>query len=300
MSRKFRHMDRGKIGGIIEALSSSGIKQVTYSGGEPTLYPHLDFAIKEAKEQGLIVHVNTNGYLLTRSLAEKWKGLGVTQVQINIDSINPAKHDEIRGREGSFVKALKALGNAKNAGITAVSQTVLTRENENEILDILKMARKAGMERCRIWDMMLSGNAEDKESLVPERYMDILKEVSEFARMTGAASVEAGEPLFPLDYDTKLKVIDSFCVCLAGLLANFSVEGDAYFCCMHRKPLYNVFRDLDGTTLEELHSSRLNEFSKSIKLPGKCGSCSFLERCHGGCIARTGYTKDGRDYWCRV
>lgn len=296
---KPRYMEKSNLKRMLGMLAASGVRQVTYSGGEPTLYPHLDFAIREARALGLIVHVNTNGYLLTRALANEWKRLGVTQVQINIDSAVPQKHDAIRGMEKSFEKALAALKNVKEAGMTGVSQTVLTSENEHEIMDIIKIARDVGVERVRLWDMMLSGHAKDKESMIPTRYMDILREVSQFALHTGAKSIEAGEPLFPLGHDTGLRVIDSFCVCLAGLLANFSVEGDAYFCCMHRRPIYNIFRDAAGP-IADLHSQKIGAFSKAFPLPEKCGNCGFIERCMGGCIARRGYTDDGRDYWCGI
>ncbi|MCX6817401.1 MAG: radical SAM protein [Candidatus Aenigmarchaeota archaeon] len=283
---------------ILNRLSEAGARQVTYSGGEPSIYPHLDFAIKEAKERGMVVHVNTNGYMLTKGLAAKWAGLGVTQVQVNIDSTDAAKHDEIRGRAGSFSRALKGIGNTAAAGITPVSQTVLTSENEGEVMRIICLARKAGVERVRLWDMMLSGHAQDRRDMLPARYLEILKEVSEYALQTGAKSIEAGEPLFPLGYETGMKVMDSFCVCLAGLLANFSVSGDAYFCCMHRKPLYNVFKDAAEERLDGLHARKIREFSDRFSLPEKCVKCDVLGKCMGGCIARRGFTPDGRDYWC--
>ena len=296
----FKHMEKDKLKKLLEILSESDVKQVTYSGGEPTVYPYLDYAIKEARNLDLIVHINTNGYLLTETLAREWRKMGVTQVQINIDSKHPEKHDKIRGRKGSFDRALKAIRNARNSGITCVSQTVLTRENEKEVLDIIKIARNAGVERVRIWDMMLSGHAREKENLLPKEYLNTLKTVSDFALKTGAVSIEAGEPLFPLNYETGLKVVDSFCVCLAGLLANFSVKGDEYFCCMYRKPLYNIFRDLNGEKFEDFHMKALKKFSYSISLPEKCKTCEFFEKCRGGCIVRRNRTSDGRDYWCSM
>ena len=298
MKRKPKSMTREEVEKILCKLSEAGAQQVTFSGGEPSIYTHLDFAIKEAGERGFVVHINTNGFLLSKALAEKWAGLGVTQVQINIDSMHPARHDGIRGRGGSFAKAMEAIGNAAAAGMTPVSQTVLTKENEDEIMEIIWMARKAGVKRVRLWDMMLSGHAKYMQDMLPARYMETLKNVSKYALQTGAKSIEAGEPLFPLGYETGMKVIDTFCVCLAGLLANFSVSGDAFFCCMHRKPLYNVFRDAENERLDELHARKISEFSRGFGLPEKCGACGMLEKCMGGCIARRGYTSDGRDYWC--
>lgn len=297
-NKNFRHIEMEDLERLLNMMADSGIRQVTYSGGEPSIYPGLDHAIKFANELGLIVHINTNGFLLTNDIAKKWRRLGVTQVQVNIDSLNPSRHDEIRGKKGSFDRAIRAIRNANSAGMTAITQTVLTSENENEVFKLMDLARKNGVKRIRVWDMMLTGHASGKEDLLPGRYIEILKEISLFARKSGAVSIEAGEPLFPLDFDTGMKVVDSFCVCLAGLLGNFSVTGDEYFCCMYRKPLYNVFNDLEGRDLAEFHKTKLEEFSRSKTLPRKCLKCPLLEKCRGGCVVRRGKTKDGRDYWC--
>jgi radical SAM protein with 4Fe4S-binding SPASM domain len=283
---------------LIRGLRKSGVRQVTYSGGEPTIYPHLKEAVSFAKKSGMVVHMNTNGYLLDERLARELKELGLSQVEINIDSTNPKKHDRTRGVKGSFGRAVAALKNAKAAGIMCVVQTVITRDNENEINRIAEFARSLGVQRYRLWDVMPSGEAKNTD-LRPGKYLEILKSLDEFAYRTGAESIEAGEPLFPLDYKPKLRVIDSSCVCATGLLMNVSAKGDAYFCCTYRKPMYNVFDALkEGKKIKEHHGEKLKEFLGTLKLPSKCRSCRLFERCRGGCITRTGYTKSGVDYWC--
>jgi radical SAM protein with 4Fe4S-binding SPASM domain len=275
------------------------VKQVTYSGGEPTLYPHIKEAIANAKGQGMVVHMNTNGYLLNRSLLKELKKIGLSQIEINIDSICPEKHDKIRGMNGSFRKAVDALKCAKDAGITCVVQTVITKENENEIINIAKFVKSLGIHRYRLWDVMPSGEASCKMELRPNKYIEILKELDVFAARANAKSIEAGEPLFPLDYKAKLKVIDSSCVCAAGLLMNVSARGDIYFCCTYRKSLYNIFDAINrGEVIKEFHEQKLKEFLKSLGIPSKCGTCKLFDRCMGGCPTRRGYREDDVDYWC--
>jgi radical SAM protein with 4Fe4S-binding SPASM domain len=298
---KRHQMSRIDVKKLIDKLSESGVRQVTYSGGEPTLYPDLKWAVSYAKDKGMIVHMNTNGYLLTRKLASKLKGLGLSQVEINIDSIHPERHDKTRGMEGSFQRAMDALKNANDMGIAQVMQTVITRENQDEIIKIAKLARSIGVHRYRLWDVMPSGEASDKMELRPTKYIDILKELDTFAFQTKAKSIEAGEPLFPLDHKTKLDVIDSSCVCARGLLMNVSARGDAYFCCTYRKPLYNVFDAIErGKVIRDFHKQKLKEFVRSLNIPAVCVNCKLFERCRGGCPTRIGYTEDRRDYWCEM
>jgi radical SAM protein with 4Fe4S-binding SPASM domain len=287
------HMEKEKAFGLIDTLADSGVRQITFSGGEPTVYPHIADVISKAHERGLVVHMNTNGFLLTKELARRLKEKGLSQVQINIDSLDPKCHDYIRGRKNSHERAIEALKNARAVGLTCVSQTVLTKKNENEIVDIFKFARGMGLQRCRVWDMTPSeGCAKENIELMPTDYMTTLNELSEFAIHTGARSIEAGEPLFPQYIQTELPVSGGFCVAKAGLIINVGATGDIFFCCTDRRPLYNVFKVTDD--LKEVHRLKLNEFIRLLK--GGCQDCTMP--CQGGCPTRW-QASSGRDYWCR-
>ena len=87
---------------LINFLADNNVGQITFSGGEPTLYPYLKNAIEEAIDCGMTVHMNSNGYIFNEKLAKELYSLGLTQVQINIDSLNPRKHDSVRGMKGSW------------------------------------------------------------------------------------------------------------------------------------------------------------------------------------------------------
>lgn len=293
-----QHMSKENVKRIIEILANSKIIQITFSGGEPLLYPHLKESIKIAKDYGMVVHVNTNGYFLTKKLAKELYDLGLTQVQINIDSLDFRKHDQIRGKKGSFDRAIKALKNAKAVGLTCVSQTVLTKQNENEIIEIFKFAREIGIQRCRVWDMMPTGHAEGKIDLRPTNYLDTLKKLYEFAYATGAKNIESGDPLFPLDYKINLNVIGGFCAALEGLFMTISSKGDIYFCCAKRDKLYNIFDIPENEKIANFHNSKINQYKSKLKIPSECRSCNRSSKYMCGCPARTGFTKSFKDYWC--
>ena len=296
-----RHMPLGDLKLLIDTLADSGTRQVTYSGGEPMMYPYLREAISYAHDRGLHVHMNTNAYLLTKEKMKELMELGLSQIETNIDSVTPERHDRVRGMPGSFSKSMEAVRNAADLGMVCVVQTVMTRENEHEIIDIARLARDAGAQRYRLWDVMLSGHAHGRKDMRPTRYVEIVKSLAEFAASAGAWSLESGEPLFPLEHEVGMDVIDFPCVCACGLLMNISAAGDAYFCCTYREPLYNVFDALArGEKLREYHASRLAEFLTRKGVPEKCASCRLFEKCRGGCLTRTGYTEDGVDYWCEL
>jgi radical SAM protein with 4Fe4S-binding SPASM domain len=298
---KQEHMEFADLKGLLKILADAGVRQVTYSGGEPTIYPHIREAVKAAKDYGFIVHMNTNGYVLTREFARDLKRLGLSQVQSNIDSTDPGKHDYMRGRKGSFGRAIKAMRNAREAGITVTSQTVLTRENESEIIDIFRLARGLGLQRSRVWDMMPSeGCALENAHLKPTDYIKTLRKLADFVEGNGGMHIESGEPFFPGDYKTGLKVSHVPCVASHGVLINFSFRGDVYYCVTHRKPMFNVFKDLNGERLDEFYKERLRGFLDSMELSEKCMKCPSLQTCRGGCNTRRGFSRENMDYFCSI
>ncbi|MEE8401325.1 MAG: radical SAM protein [Candidatus Hydrothermarchaeaceae archaeon] len=285
------HMEKENAFRLIETLADSGVRQITFSGGEPTVYPYIADVISKAHDSGMVVHMNTNGYLMTRELAEKLKGRGLSQVQINIDSLDPEAHDYIRGRQGSHERAIQALKNARTAGLTCVSQTVLTKKNEDEIVDIFKFARSMGLQRCRVWDMTPSdGCAKENMELMPADYIATLQQLADFAHKTGGQNIEAGEPLFLKNIETDLPVSGGFCVAMAGLIINVGANGDIYFCSTNRIPLYNIFQ-INGK-LKEVHRMKVGEYTYSLS---GCKNCNIS--CEGGCNTRQ-QAPLWRDYWC--
>jgi radical SAM protein with 4Fe4S-binding SPASM domain len=302
-----RSMGRPSMKSLIGYLADGGVRQLTCSGGEPLMYPHVREAVKLARDRGMVVHMITNGYFLSREAARSLSRAGLTQVQINIDSVDPAKHDRMRGRRGSFSRAVRALRNAREAGMTCVTQTVLTRLNEDEVMDIFRLARGMGVQRCRVWDITPSeGRARGNMHLMPERnYMETVRRIAAFAAETGAVNIESGDPLFHGRVFRDLPVTGGYCPYAIGILANLSVAGDSYFCCANREePMYNVFRMMDeGRDLTESHASALREFLGRMQLKGvdeKCRACGFFDTCKGGCYVRRKFAGFRRDYWCTL
>ncbi len=297
----FNDMKFEDLENILNILALSGVKQVTFSGGEPTVYPRLLDAVKAAHKRGLVVHLNSNAYLLSKDYLMKLKEAGLSQVQINIDSLDSQIHDEIRGKPGSFEKALNALRISSELGITAVSQTVVTKMNEHEIIDIMKKVRKAGVQRCRVWDMVLSGTALENTDLMPTDFVETLKNVVEFARENGAIHVESGDPMFPLNMDYGIKISGGICAAIKGGFATIAPNGDVFPCATVRESMYNIFDVIkDGEDLTVKHKEAIAKYRKELGIPDECINCKHIEDCSGGCPTRRKARNGSKDYWCKL
>ncbi len=291
------HMPLEKAKGIIDTLAGNNVRQVTISGGEPTLYPWLRELVAYAYGKGMVVHLNSNGFALTRELVRSLKEAGLSQVQINIDSMDPSKHDAVRGRKGSWGRAIEGLRHTVEEEMTAVSQTVLTRDNEGEVMDIFKLARSLGVQRCRVWDMTpAEGKALENKHLLPTDYLKTLNELGEYAKETGAVRAEAGEPFY-IDAGTGLEHTVGFCVALHGMYMVIARNGDVFACATHRVPLYNI-SDVDSG-LNGFHKEKLEGYINKHTLPKECDECERVSECKGGCVTRRLATGKG-DYICKL
>lgn len=104
-SEKLIDIDLNELLEFVSLLKSTvGLKHVSLSGGEPTLYPHIKILLDKLFKQNLYVSITTNGASST-SLAEiirqsKFINTSKLNVRLSIDGWRPF-HNSIRG-SGSY------------------------------------------------------------------------------------------------------------------------------------------------------------------------------------------------------
>ena len=83
---------------LIQAFAKLGTTKVRLTGGEPSIRQDLPRIIELAKQtQGIqTVAVSSNGYRLDKHLSD-WQTAGLTQLNISIDSFDPAIFKQITG-----------------------------------------------------------------------------------------------------------------------------------------------------------------------------------------------------------
>lgn len=129
----------------VQTLILSGI-------GEPLLYPHLEHLIIEARKympkNGKITF-QSNGMLLNRERAFKLIAAGLNKICISLDSLNPETFSLMRsGGNLNMIRDafqfLKEAAEVYGKKISAGIEFVLTRENMNDLLDVIKFASEHG------------------------------------------------------------------------------------------------------------------------------------------------------------
>jgi len=113
---------------------------ITLGGGEPLLFRDFFDILTTCKDAGFSTYFPTNAYLLDDRAAKSIAVAGVSSIGISLDSINRKIHDFLRGREGSWEKAMKAIELLERhcPDILINILTVIMEANLEEIIDLTK------------------------------------------------------------------------------------------------------------------------------------------------------------------
>jgi hypothetical protein len=107
--RASRQLDRAGLLQVTDALLELDPLGIVLAGGEPLVVPHLREVIERITAAGVQVHLYTSGWRVTPAIVEDVLRL-CTTVSVSLDGAAAEVHDRIRGRAGSFDRAVNALG----------------------------------------------------------------------------------------------------------------------------------------------------------------------------------------------
>jgi radical SAM protein with 4Fe4S-binding SPASM domain len=281
---------------LIHQIAEVSKPLVILSGGEPLLRKDIFELIRYGRERGLKMAMGSNGTLIDDDIARKLKNAGITTVSISLDSSKPELHDEFRGVTGAWkgaVEAIKAL--RRNNIITQVNTTV-TKQNYDEIDEIMTLAEKLGVENYHLFFLVPTGRETRIEDISPDMYEKLIKSTFSKSMQHNLNVKPSCAPQFMrIAKETGIDMKRWVRGCMAGL----------YYCCVYPTgevtpcPYLPIkLGNIREKSFKEIwfNSEILRNLRDPKKLKGKCGKCEYNEAC-GGCRARAyGLTSDFIDF----
>lgn len=143
---------------LIKKLSSLGVQEIRFTGGEPLLFNGIYDLIRFATEEGICTSLGTNGTLITKEVAKKLKESGLKKVVVSIDG-NKKTHDKIRGRK-NYQKAMNGLKYLQKNGINVRVNSVIMKSNMD---DVIKLAKKMSRKKITIFIRRFISSGRGKE-----------------------------------------------------------------------------------------------------------------------------------------
>ncbi len=151
MDPDFRYMPKrellslGEYVALARICAALGIEKLRITGGEPTLYPHLDALIGELGRLPFRdIAMTTNGSLLGRMPLRRWRRRGLGRITLSLDSLRPQRVARITRTSTTPQTVVDAIRLAREAGFDPIKvNAVLMRGfNEDELADFADFARE--------------------------------------------------------------------------------------------------------------------------------------------------------------
>ncbi|MDQ6884869.1 MAG: GTP 3',8-cyclase MoaA [Candidatus Dormibacteraeota bacterium] len=125
-----------------------GVRTIRLTGGEPLVRKGIEelTAMIAALDDGLDIAMTTNGILLAEK-AQALKDAGLSRVNISLDSLKPDRFRKLARRD-ALDRVLAGIRAAREAGFARIKLNVVVMrgQNDDEVLDFARLARRDGYE----------------------------------------------------------------------------------------------------------------------------------------------------------
>ncbi len=279
---------------LLDQIRETGTPIVILTGGEVLLRKDIFEIGAHGTDIGLRMVMATNGTLITEEITQKMKDSGIQRVSVSLDGSTSESHDVFRGAHGSFASALQGIDLVKRAGIEFQINTTITKDNLDQIPQILNLAEKLGAAALHIFLLVPTGRGKYiiDSGIEAKEYEKILNWFYDQKKKTRLQLKATCAPhyfriLRQRDKNVTFETHGLDAVtkgCLAGTGFCFiSHVGKVQTC---------GFLDIECGDITQQTFKQVWEGSGIFKvlrdvdtLEGKCGVCGFRRVC-GGCRAR--------------
>jgi len=287
---------------VVDSLARLSCGEVVVIGGEAYLRDDLHEIVAYIVEKGIRVTMQTGGRAFTAERAKSLRKAGLDGLGVSIDG--PAScHDRLRGNLGSHAAAMKALQNARAAGLVLSANTQINRLNWDKLVPFSRELRAAGIETWQVQLTGAMGRAADHPEWIiePWRIVDIIGILASIQREAFAEHRGTGVPFRVLPnnnigyFGPHEQLLRSrpggeeshWQGCQAGaFLLGIESDGTLKACPTLPTGPYAAGNVLD-TSLEDLwERAELMRFARERDLGelwGFCKSCYYADVCKAGC-----------------
>ncbi len=295
---------------LIDDCAKIKVPIILFSGGEPLMRADLWQLAGHARSCGIKTALSSNGTLITPQVAALIRDAGIGYVGISLDGSLANTHDRFRNKTGAFDQAVRAFAYCREAGVRCGVRVTLTRLNHHELEDLINLALNLGACRFCVYWLVPAGRGTGPYKDIQLDKDDVLSAyamVYRYAQKTDPSVMEFLTVDAPEDAVYLLEMMERDNIhdlpearalissmkggCSAGVrIANISPEGNVYPCqfaqtpeflvgSVRNRPFSEIWNDSENPVLTLFRNKQEN-------LSGRCGSCTYLDLCGGGCRIR--------------
>jgi radical SAM protein len=279
---------------LLDEIRSFGEPLMVFTGGDPLKRPDLYDLIRYSVKIGLRTNVTPSATpLLTAQAIDGFKAAGVTRMAISLDGPDVASHDEFRGVEGTFERAMFALRHARDIGLDTQLQTTITRRNMSRLPEMAEIAKEVRTKMWSLFFLIVTGRALENDDLTADEYEKVFEFMYELSK-TAPFGVKTTEAMHYRRYVAQRVKAEH------GVTENENAKGVAwrtagvsdgkgFVFVSHQGDIFpsgflpvtggNVLRD----SLVDVYrnSTLFRTLRDTTQRGGKCGLCEYQKVCGG-------------------
>lgn len=253
---------------------------VAITGGEPIMRKDLERAGERITRMGFPWGIVSNGWALNRKRMNSLLDAGMKSLTVSLDGLEDS-HDWLRGKKGSFHRAVNALHHAAESSIPIFDAvTCLTQRNVDHLSEVRDLLTGIGVKRWRLFSIFPKGRAEgqDELKLTGSQLRGVMDFITE-SRKAGTIHASYSCDGFLGRYEKEVR--DDFMFCRAGIgVASVLIDGSISACPSLRADYIqgNIYRDDFLDVWENrFQTMRKREWTKT----GVCADCRYWKWCLG-------------------
>ncbi len=145
----------------LEDAYNEGIKEVVFTGGEPTIRPDILKLVTSARNIGYeVIQIQTNGRMLSyKNFCEKLIKSGVTEFAPSIHGHTAKIHDSQTRSPGSYNQIIKGLKNLRELDQYILSNSVITKFNYKYLPELVQLLIDLKVDQLQLAFVHPCGNA---------------------------------------------------------------------------------------------------------------------------------------------
>lgn len=250
--------------------------QITFTGGNPLLYPHFNELYQEAADRGFLTAILGNP-----SPRKRLDELLVIQkpefFQVSLEGL-PEHNDYIRGN-GHFDKTIDFLALLRELDIYSMVMLTLTRSNIDQVLPLAELLRDR-VDLFTFNRLAMVGEGAALASVAPDDYPDFLRSFARAAKVNSSMGYK-DNLLNILRYGKNAPCFGGCAGHGCGAAFNFVSllpDGEMHACRKFPSLIGNL---ADSSIREIYYGEKANQYRRGSQA---CLTCSIRPVC-GGCLA---------------
>jgi MoaA/NifB/PqqE/SkfB family radical SAM enzyme len=185
-----RKMDLEDVRRLSREADELGLARFVITGGEPLVMKDFDAVVAAIDPEKHYIVTDTNGWFLDLKRAHHLKSIGVEKVQLSLDSLIEAEHDNFRNKPGSWKRVMRAIDASLDAGLNLLLSTVLLRgqAKTQAFRDFCRFATERDIALYVSYAKPTGSCSEHPEFVIEKEDADLLRELEKqykvFTHMT--------------------------------------------------------------------------------------------------------------------